>query len=391
MLRESFTRILSAEYGHLPKPTELARNWKIDQSLCIRVCAALKKDDPFSVIHGLPAPSGLTAFLGAAQRAGADSELVASCELAIRQMNRVITGVGGSKSNLDTLVGSRVYDARKKIERSSKQSIFRGMSNLFGVEVETSLVSYFVHPSEDPGWNNDLAVYGVQKLRRLRTELPILLGGRNSTRDDLDEIPAMLESLHNGTIRPDGLATALKEYCSTPFPNVQIARNGNTLLYTLPDDERGAYEDLSLIFASVERHSSPRYQDESMTHAQHAFAPRNASKHMLLDVYVHPDVWPGVEPTLVVARTGPGHNPSRSTFGFDKVDFVENLQNLGTSRSSIHFSEFPRYSELIDHVHEQMNWDMGTYRLYRCAVRYPVVGVWYSIQFGLPHRQPSNA
>lgn len=384
LLREAFVRILSAEHGHLPKPTELSRNWEIDQSLCIRVCAALKKDDPLSVIHGLPAASGLNALLSAALRVGTDSQLIEAGEMAVQTMNRVIAEVGGSKSNLDTLVGSRVYDARKKIERTGKQSIFRGMSNLFGIEVETSLVSYFVHPSDDPNWNNDLAVYGVQKLRRLRTELPILLGGRNSTRDDVDEIPAMLDSLHNGTIRSNGWATALKDFCSDPFPNIQISRNGNTLLYTLPDDERGAYEDLSLIFASLERHSSRSSRTENMTHAQHAFAPRNASKYMLLDVYVHPDVWPGIEPTLIIARAGPGHNPNRATFGFDKVDFVESLQNLGTTRSSTHFSEFPRYSELIGHVHEQMGWDQGTFRLYRCAVKYPVVGLWYSIQFALP-------
>ncbi len=352
--------------------------------MCVRVFQALRSNDPSAALMRLPSPQSIRLLVDRAREHGVAQESVDEARKAIGRLEQIIGAVGGRKSNLDTLLSSEVLEDRAKLEHGAKQNVFRGMSQLLGVQVDCALVAYFVRPSENAGWCDDLAVYGARGLRRLRAELPILLGGRNSTRDDVDEMPDMIKSLHSPTIESNGLATAIKEFCSDPFPNVQIVREGSTLLYTLPKASRSAYDELSLIFASDEKEASPLLSTETMHNAQYAFAPRNPSKHMLLDVFVHKDVWLDVHPSLVMARSGPGHNPNRATMNMDLVDHAETIQNHGFNAAAIHTEKFPRYAELVRHVHQQMKWTLGDFRLYRCIVRYPVVGLWYSMQFRLP-------
>lgn len=391
-LRLALERLCLSDPGSIPRPVDLSKVWRIDQTLAVRLCRALRSDDPLAVIYALPAPNSLRLLLKAAARRKVDPSRVAETEARIGDLERLIESVGGQKSNLDTIIGGQLLEVRSRTEHGSKQTLYRGMSNLLGLQVATSVVSYFVYPSDSGEAFDELAVYGVHRLRRLRTDLPTLLGGRNLTPAlSGGAVSLARETLQSEALNPNGFATALQSFCSQPLPELRIEEVDGQLLYTLPGNELGGVDELSLIFASIEKHASPRCRTEEQEHADHRFVPRNPSQNLLLDVFLHRDVWPRAEPTLLVARSGTARARDRESGHVDLLDMMESVQSLGYGARAARTNLFPRYPELLDHVHGQMGWKSEDFRLYRCHVRYPIVGLWYSVAFPLPDPPRADA
>ena len=382
--RASWRALFDDAGAGFQRPAELARAWRVDPTLAARVFRALREHDPLTVLHELPSAPSLQTVLAAARRRGVSKDRIREAEAAVVALEELIRHVGGSKSNLDTIVGSQVQHSRRKIERTSKQAIFRGFSNLLGVQTETSLVSYYVFPSDDPDWCNELAVYGYHSLLRLRPELPILFGVRHAITEDKDELAVSLKTLHGDQIVPTGSTTAIKPYCSEPFPEIEIREENKRLLYVWPGETGQPPHPVDLIFASLEPRAEARYRTDQRQYANYNLVPRNPSKNLLLDVFVHRAVWPGVDPELVMLRRGNPQSPRLMTHSMDRVDFLEHLESRGCQAPAIPCKHYPKYASLTGYVHREMGWHVGDFRLYRCSVRYPVVGLWYSIQFSLP-------
>lgn len=387
-LQQAWRELLGERGADVHKPADLARAWRVDPTLAARIFRALRDQDPLTVLHELPAVPSLQGLLAAARRRGVDKEKIRQAEIAVGELEELIRRVGGSKSNLDTIVGSQVQHSRRKTEQTSKQAIFRGFSSLLGVQANTSIASYYVYPSDDPNWCNELAVYGYDSLLRLRPELPILFGVRHTITEDKDEVSDSLRTLHGDQIVPTAGATAIKQFCSDPFPKIEIREENKRLLYVWSDQADEPLRPVDLIFASLELRAEARYRTEQRQFANYNLVPRNPSKNLLLDVFVHRDVWPGVEPELVMLRRGNPQSPRLITHSLDRVDFLETLDHRGSQAASIPCKHYPSYAKLTSYVHHEMKWQIGDFRLYRCSVRYPVVGLWYSIQFPLP---PQNS
>ncbi len=368
--------------GGLPRPTELSRGWKLDQTLCTRLCGALRNEDPLNVLYQMPGPPSIKELTAAATRARVDVSLLRNVQDQLTIYEALIRRVGGKKSNLDTLVGSRVLEAREKIEQRSKQSIFRGMTNLYGVSSEVAMTSYFVYPSEAEGRLNELAVYGSLGMRRLRPELPILVGGRILEHPLESSDSEAREILHRETVEDDGYSIALKQFSTDPFPSVEVVLDEGRLLYTLPGDVGGSYEELTMLFASIDRAAMGYYRTDDQPSGYFGFIPRNPSKHLLLDMFVHESAWQGVEPRLEMTRNDAALFSQATPM--DRFDFCENVQFLGTSPSARSVRWVPRYSEMLEWVHRSQGWNPSEFRLYRFAVKHPVISLRYTIYFDLP-------
>ena len=384
-LHVSLSSLVSAAGSPSPRPTEFARGWGVDQTLAIRVCAALRSHDPLAVIHGLPAPGGLRLLLAAARKKDVPEVRLGAFEQTIVGLEGLITRVGGKKSNLDTLIGGQLLEVRARSEHASKQKLNRGISDLLGLQAETSLVSYFVYPSDEGDTCDELAIYGVDKLRRLRSDLPILLGGRNLAHEGTEHTLSLArETLLRDELPTDGFTTALQRFCTDPMPGIDVSLTNDQLLYTLP---AGAdLGELSLFFASIDSEATTQFRTAEQRAAEHRFVPRNPAKNMLLDVFVHREVWRGEEPTLVIARSAAARAHDRESGHVDLLDMIETVQPLGTGVNAVRTKLLPRYMEMLESIHSRMGWDPDTFRLYRCHVKYPVVGLWYSLEFSLPEK-----
>lgn len=383
-LRAALSAALQLEKNAVPRPMDLGRTWGIEQTQAIRICQALRAHDPLAVVHALPGIAGLRLFLANLRKKRAPADALRSLGDVIDLLEQVIARVGGQKSSLDTLIGGQVREVRARTEHTSKQNLYRGMSNLLGIRAETSLASYFVYPSEDPEWCDELALYGVDRLRRLRTDSPTLVGGRILTDPQPDIVPLARDVLLGGEVTENGLATALHGFSTSPLPPIDVELRGSQLHYTLPTSERGDEGELSLFFASIEKKARPRRrQGDTVTSSGHRFVPRNPSRNMLLDVFVHKDVWPGAEPTLVISRSASARARDREAGHVDLVPLVEVVQHLGRDPNTVPHRCLPSYGNMVSRLRILRGWSPDEFRAFRCHVRYPVVGMWYSIEFDI--------
>lgn len=385
-LREALSSLIATVTGVPPRPTDLARGWELDQTLCTRVCSALKAPDALSVLHQLPSIGSLRTLVSIARERDVPADIVARADQTVTAFEQLIRSLGGQKANLDTLIGGHLLEARAKTEHASKQQIFRGMSNLLGLQAGVSMTSYFVYPSEHPNRCNELAIYGSLQLRRLLPERPILVGGRVLARSPDAELSLAETILHGGEIDDSGYSIAIKSFSTDPFPAVRVVREENRLLYTLPGSTTDDSQENTMLFASIERDASLRFQEGAASQAEFGFVPRNPARDSLLDVFVHRDLWEGVEPRLEIRRNDRWLAANRVEESLDRLDFDERLQSLGTSPRVISTRLIPRYPELLQHVLSQVGLDQGDFRLFRLHVRYAVVGFTYLVYFRLPAR-----
>lgn len=385
-LRGALVRLIATATGGPPRPTELARSWGLDQTLCIRVCSALKAPDALSVLHQLPSSGSLRSLVSAAREREVSEDLLDEAEEQVGALEQLIRSLGGQKANLDTLIGGQLLDARAKTEHTSKQNIFRGMSNLLGLQAGVSMTSYFVYPSTHPSRCNELAIYGSLALRRLLPERPILVGGRVLARSPDAEVSLAETILHGGELDESGYSMAIKSFSSDPFPNVEVVRQENRLLYTLPGSANGDPQENTMLFASIERDASLRFQEGAATHAEFGFVPRNPARDSLLDIFVHREIWEGCEPRLEIRRNDRWLASARSEDSLDRLNLDERLQSLGFDPRVIPTRLIPRYPDLLNEVLGQVGLHQGDFRLYRVHVRYAVVGLTYLVYFRLPPR-----
>jgi len=368
----------------ISRPTDLSNLWGVESTLAIRLFQAIRESDAIVSLQRLPAPSALRGIIVTARQFGAPAERITEAEAATGAYEALIARLGGTKANLDTHAARYGDHAREKIEHTAKQNIFRGMAHLLGVEAHASVLMCFAFPGQDPNLVDELVVHGYHGLRRHRPELPLVLGSREMLEARDADPSSYLEQLHGGAVPEDGETTMIRAFSSSPPPPIEAIPDGRRVLYVLepsPDDLPG--ED-DLFFASLHRGADPRFAGPDHPRARYAFIPHNPSRHMLCDVYIHKDLWRDSVPELVIARTGNPGAPDLLAHKFDRADFIETIQSLGDSPAKWPTPEYKRQRELLSHLHSEMGWTPGDFRLFRCAIRYPVVGVWYTLQFPLP-------
>lgn len=385
-MQSAWSTLVEIGNGQLPRPSTLSTQWGLNQTLCTRLLQALRESDPVHALSKFPSTGSLKGVLKIAESKSTPHIHLENAGQAINELEALIAQFGGTKSNLDTMISRQLDHSREKIEQNSKQLIFRGMTSLLGVEAKSSVIMCFAFPASDPDRVDELVVHGYHGLRRLRPELPLMLGTREMLPNCEDPQAALLNTLHGGNIDVDGETTALLEFSTDPFPEIEIRQERDRLIYALSAQPEQIGGELDLFFASMHRNADPRNATPGHPRARYAYIPHNPARQLVFDVFVHKDLWQGVEPELILAKVGNPAAPDLLAHSLDRLDTIETLQNLGSSLSALSTPHFGRYRELVESVHTQMQWELSDFRVYRCSVKYAVVGLWYTIQFQLPEK-----
>ena len=401
-LSSALAELIENDDGTAPRPTDLRTQWELEQTFCVRVCAALRADDPFSTLYQLPAIANLRGLLEAARKRRVAPARVERAELAVESLRTLVEQLGGNKSHLDTLLSAHVPAARAKLVHASKQSIHHGMTRIIGAETEAALTSFFVYPNADDALKNDvLALYGSRGLRRLRPDLTTILGGRRAPDfDRLDLLSLARESLETSDFTSGGLATPLTEFCTQPLPEIEVRVDRDQILYLLPgwseSEREGAlsvepltpeatlaavskidYGEIDLFFASIDRevascpHDTPRFQ--------FLFVPRGPIRNLVFDIWIHRDLWrEESQPVLDVGRA----DSVLATLPLAESSgqlHCESFEIRGSGKSAAKTRTLPRLDDMLEHVSESMPWSLDDFILTRTEVRYPVVGFKYQL------------
>jgi hypothetical protein len=347
------------------RPNQLSRALGVNRAIASRVLSATATQDPMEGIHVIPGPEPLRSVLQGAARKKVDPSLVEDAEDAIRRFEVLIRNDAGTRSALDAIISSILPSAREKLELSSKYSIFKGMSQLKGVQADTWLGTTVVTPSGDDPRRLDMTwLTGAFGIQRLRPDVTIRFSYRG-LRDGGEGDPPSASNAFS--------AVPMEQFCVNPPALVEAHRAGNVINYTLPGDRLG-----------------PQFP----TYAK--LAPRNRTSlfvepafpvtELVFDTLLHEDVFPGSEPELVIYDTGTKGiaNVNDPTRDIDRMDMQERIEFLPRDIDRLGCAEVPRYVEMLRHLCDRFGWDPAAYRGYRCRMQYPVYGWQISMSFEPP-------
>ena len=388
-LVESLGRVLDAVPGSPQGPQALARQINIDKVLASRVLRAVKSSDAMSALHRFPGPDPLRRVLAEASKQGVEPSLISDAARAVDRFAGLIRDELGDRGALDAIVSAWVPEARRDFETRWKQSAFKAMSQLKGVRADTILATALIRPSAD-GEHLDLVwVSGLFGLQRLRPGASVKLATRRMSPDAAGRRPMSLD----GTAL-DGLHdSVLKEFSSSPVPQIGVHRTDEVVHYTL--DSRGfgpgATRDLALAEANF--NELPKRYDTGDNRQGFVFAEVPLpSKVLQLDAIIHHDVFPGSDPRLRIydtAMEGVADVNDRAR-DLDLLDMIESIESLGHTAERIGSSTVPRYGALLSQVFGKLDWNPREFRVYRARIDYPIYGSQISMCFDLPRAVPGT-
>lgn len=361
------------------RPQALARQLGLDKVLTSRVLKAIRGADPIQAAHRMPGPDPLRRFVKAAGKKGAPTVLIDEALVAIDRFESLINGQVGDRSLLDAILSAWVPDARREFELRRKQSAFKAMSQLRGVQARAAVATVLLAPNPDGKTTDVLWLNGLVGVHRVRPGAVVKISTRRMTPASPTRSPLTLDG-HAITDLADSTSAAallIPEFCSTPTPTLSVRTLGETIFYTLAGDDFGARSSADLVFAEVNRAELPRYVPKGSGRKSYFFADITIPCEVLqFDVLVHEDLYPGQIPDLCIYDTSfeGAASPNDPARDMDRIDLLESIEPLGQGLARLRSTDVDRYADLIRHVATRAEFDPARLRGFRCRTDYPLYG-----------------
>jgi hypothetical protein len=380
-LRQALKDVIREVPVTVKKPAEFQRVLKLDRSLSSRLLRAVQLHDPLASLHRMPGPYGVRLLLTAAGKAAVDRQLIGRAEQALTAVEGLVTAEFGDWKELEAAISGWLPDTREQFEMANRQAAFRAMSNIKGVTAEAEVSVTLIHPgSANADWVDRAGITGICRMKRLRpgTPMGLLHGSSIAPPPGTQRL-----SLDGKPIDPEHGAPLLRDFSSVPTPKFAVRVEGDTVHYVLQGDDVGLGSVVELLFADIMRGRYPAHSSVSPRPATPGALIDIPVKTLIVDVLVHEDVWPGVEPELRMYDTaGRGiANPTDPARDMDRIDVLESIQNMGTQIGRFRTKEVGRYVEMVRFVCANLGWESSRFRGYRCRVDYPVYGTQVSMIF----------
>ena len=373
---------LGAVVDALPNPTSrpapLVAALGVNRDIAGRTLATIRAADPLVALHGAPGPEPLRKFIRAAAQHDVPTGVLDAAEQAIARFESLIRNEAGDRRALDAIICDRTPALRDKYEQSARHGIFRGVSELKGVQADLNLTTAILTPAADGTMLDAVWVIGLLGTCRLRPNVPVKMGARRMVLDADDD--SSVQSLSD---------VNLDQYCVNTPARLASHRTDDVMIYTLDEQSVGRRAVVDLLAAHRHAGILERYRASTPRHMESVFADIAVPvRAVVLDVFMHPDVFPGAEPTVVMHDTGVDglahiNDPRRD---FDQMPVREPVEVLGTGIARAHCDELPTYPDLLQRVASANDWDINTYRGYRIRMSYPMYGSQIHMAFQPPLR-----
>ncbi len=388
--RDTLEAVIDQVPVAVKKPAEFQRVLKLDRSLSSRLLRAVQLNDPLASLHRMPGPHGIRLLLNAARKKQVDEKLIARAARALEELENLVTTEIGDWQDLSTAITGWLPDAREPFDMGNRQIAFKAMSNIKGITAGAEIAVTFIHPSRDGGdWVDRAGITGLCGLRRLRPGTPMVVMHGHSIAPPPG---AQRTSLLGEPIDPAHGPALIREFTSRPSPKFDVQVEGDYFFYVLRGDGVGLHSKVDMFFGDVTRKRYPACREVSAQPATPGAVVDIPVRALIVDVLVHEDVWPGVEPDLRMYDTsGRGvANPMDPFREMDRIDVQESVQGMGTNVSRFRTKEFAQYVDMVRFVCKKLGWDTDRFRGYRCRLTYPVYGTEVSMVFAPPARDGQN-
>ncbi len=386
-LATSFRGLLDLIPGTPHRPNRLAKLFEVNRAVTSRLLTATSKENPLEVLHLIPGPEPLRKVTARLAELKFEGALLAVANSAIDAFDSLIAEEAGTRPALDALISPQLLGAAERLELTSRYAIFKGISQLKGVQGDLWLGVAVVAPSKTDSDRFDLTwINGAVAMQRLRPGVDVRFSFRIPKEDELGE-----DEKHNEDTPSPASIIPLEEYCVNPPAKLETKRVGEAIHFHLPADILGPKDKVDMFVVDHHPSSMRRYADPEAHRQNRAKTSLFVEiavpvANLVFDVILHEDAFPGSTPELFLYDTGyygvaNVNDPERD---HDRVAQVVPLQELGSDMTQFSSDELASYSPMLLHLAARFGWDPKRFRGYRLNMQYPVFGWQVSMAFQQP-------
>lgn len=359
----------------------LARHLKIDRTTCQRVVFLATRPYPgLAAIERFP---GVRALRSLETAAGAsdpdlDPSVIEAFAAAITQFQQAIASLGGSLSRLCRRIATEpLPSAEQRAERGSpdaRRQLFESASEVTGRASDCWVAVYVYRPApENPNLVEVFRANGLRGHTSRRDAVPLVVHNFSSSAG----AEGRFEGLESKVDAPATIV--LEDFTSDPSPLVTARQPGEFFVQSIDTPPTGAGSPVDLMLATRSTMAHPAKQQPPL---EEVWAMVNfPSRHLLLDVYLHPDLARTSVPSLDAHLWGPDFSQDAGHRWRTRFSEAPPLQLLGTGIRRPGPEPFTQLPELTEQLFQRADIDPGTYVGYRCDVAYPLWRTGYCITF----------
>ncbi|MEM7305016.1 MAG: hypothetical protein AAF682_00025 [Planctomycetota bacterium] len=360
----------------------LARFLGVDRTSCQRVVFLVSRPYPgLELYERLPGVRALRALEAAAREAKPAIErgIVDALGAAVTQLQETIATLGGSLARLCRRIQAEGAEVAQPLGRPAAggagSRLFEAAHEVTGRASECWVAVYIYRPSPtDPERVEVLRANGLRGHTARRDAVPLVVHNFSSS----DDVQGRFESLESAAAE-SGPTIVLDDFTSDPSPLVTARQPGEFLVQSVDTPSGGTGEPVDLMLATRATIAHPAHQQPPI---EEVWALVNfPSRHLLLDVYLHPDLARSSAPSLDAHLWGPDFAERSGDRWRTRFSETPPLQLLGSGVRRAGHEAFPRLPELTLQLFERAGIDADAYVGFRCDVDYPLWRTGYCITF----------
>jgi hypothetical protein len=371
-LRSSLFRVLRGVPGCSMRPTDLSRSLDVSRVMVSRIISAISKENKIETLTSIPGPETLRSVVRSAQSSGVESEDIQPAMKVIDLFDDLIREQFGTRAALNAALSVEHADTRDRFEQSSRYQVFKGMSQVMGVESKIWLTCMMLTPSKTDEHLIDITtIHGTSGLRRLRPDMPVLLSYGT---------PPRHQSAERKSLNLDLDLTQF--FTHTPAPLTVIEESGQVVNTFAPkiEGKDAVYDMLASVHIPG---GSSRVAGEGRSRRGTSVIPDVPVVTLVSDVVIHGDIFEGIDPELYVYKTmGKGGADIEDHLrDIDRVSTNDQIEDLGVGLSKLGIHDIPKYPDMVNYLCEKNGYKPDEFRTHRLQVQYPIYGFQYVIAY----------
>ncbi|MCL4209956.1 MAG: hypothetical protein KJZ68_04790 [Phycisphaerales bacterium] len=370
-LRGAFAEVIETALGRVATAKEVADGFGVHRKLGWQIARGAYDDDPFHAARFVPTRRAIEPWLDAARSRRVPDEVLARVDRAMESFERLLHAHAGDRESLEMMLESCAASPDAEADLRWRGEAFRGQAYILGVRVKTLLSMAVLAPSADrSGWFDMARVNAHLGFVRTRSNVRWVIGQSVvMAGPDGSVMPSTRQPLAPDDAARHGGVPLIERFCSAPLPPI-VRRPGPE---GLVEDELqagpiGARGEVNLVTGEIMRSVGPVWRSREGEDALFGTGVRTPAEMLLCDLFVHRDLFPGVERTIRVYSElfSPVAHDER-----DRLAVSDQVHSLGRGLMRLSAPEAPRYAMLAAYVFERCGWEPTAFDLYRIRMAYP--------------------
>ena len=382
VLRSALVAVIDALAGPAARPVALVRRTGMDKSLASRLIKAARSPTDSELLHSVPSPTGLRILLEQA-RAGVDAAPLAALEHAIERLQGLFDSLPGGRQALDAQLGESSAGIRERSEHMARQASFKASSFLFGHYTETLHTSLFIAPAADGVHVEFIEIHRRIGMHRLTPGTPMpLLSLSSLASQDAEDRPYMTSV--SGDARTRAAADFLvAEASSTPLPAMQVARDGDSVVFVLDGDGARPPDHLTTAFRVARAN---RVDPARAAPVVRSYLLHTPCRRLVRDIHLAEGLWPDVVPQVNFYLPGPSGVPMTlpdpARRHFRQLNLAAQWAALPGDAAERPLDGAPDHAATTRALLARAGLGGHRFRTWRCEMAYPVPLIEMAVAFG---------